>query len=189
MATPNLYLPIKKASLCHWYECYKQQDLHNIQQLYYSTTPVRGIYAVTTDRRHYLVAIRPVNGKKDTETIFEAAKNSYNDANFRCQAAKVNQTTTHSLSNMFSSTATTLIGNDDNENRNNSGYSFTHLEHIKILEKAKTTHSKNDILHGTGESLRIKTRHFKTTRPRSTTIEYHHSSTFSATRESQSSKE
>jgi hypothetical protein len=150
MATPNLYLPIKKASLCHWYECYKQQDLHKIQKLYYSTTPVRGIYAVTTDRRHYLVAIRPVNGKKDTENIFEAARNSYDDANFRCQAAKVNQTTTHSLSNMFSSTAATLIGNDDNENRNNSGYSFTHLEHIKILEQAKLTYSKNDILHGTG---------------------------------------
>src|SRR5258707_10043819 len=112
MTIPNLYLAIRKASPCHWYECYQQRDLHSIQKLYYSTAPIPGIYAITANKSHYLVALRPIKGKKDTENIFEPAKKSYEDATLRSKADKANQIISKSLSRTysFSSTRTTLNG-------------------------------------------------------------------------------
>ncbi|KAE9372307.1 hypothetical protein N431DRAFT_504755 [Stipitochalara longipes BDJ] len=154
MATPNLYLAIRNTSPCHWYECYKQRDLYSIQKLYYSKEPIPGIYAITANRSHYLVAIRPVKGKKDTENIFKSAKNSYDDAILRTKADKANQITTSSLSKIFSfsSTQTTLIGDIDNKKDYTLGSSFTRLEHIKILQHDKPKHSKNYVLFGTGNA-------------------------------------
>jgi hypothetical protein len=83
MPIPNLYLAARMACPCYWYESYKNRDLHHIQKLYYSTVPVPGIYAITAHRRHYLVAIRPIKGKKDTENIFEIGRKSYNDTTLR----------------------------------------------------------------------------------------------------------
>ena len=153
MTRPNLYLAIRKASPCHWYGCYKQRGLHNIQKLYYSTTPVPGIYAITANRRHYLVAIRAVKGKKDTENMFEPVKNSYDDAILRSKAAKANQIITNTLSRRFSfSSSRTTLCLDDNDNKEDYVYScsFTHPEHIKILEQDRPNHSKDYILNGTG---------------------------------------
>jgi len=128
MTIPNLYLAIRKASPCHWYECYKQKDLDNIQKLYYSKAPVPGIYAITANRCHYLVAIKPMKGKKDTENIFERAKNTYDDATLRSKADKANQIITSSLSRKlsFSSTRTTLNGDINDKKDYFFGYSSSY---------------------------------------------------------------
>jgi hypothetical protein len=74
---PNLLLLAKKA-IAPW-EWIKSKDIPNsIRKIYYSTVPMPGIYAITADKRHYLVAIRPQKGKKDTEGIFVPPKESWN---------------------------------------------------------------------------------------------------------------
>jgi hypothetical protein len=152
MTIPNLYLAIKKASPFHWYDCYEQRNLHKIQKLYYSTVPLPGIYSITTNKGHYLVAIRPITGEKDTENIFEPARKSYHDPNIRSKVDKANQTISNNiLRNIsYSSTRTTLNGDIDDKTDYFFGYYFTHPEHFKILEQDKSTHSKQYILFGTG---------------------------------------
>lgn len=148
MTIPNLYLTIRKISPLRWYACYKQRDLHTIEKLYYSTAPIPGIYAVTANGRQYLVAIKPIKGKKDTENIFEPAKKCYDNAILRSKAAKSNQVTSNinirKLS--FSSSRTTLNGG----NNDKKDYSFTQPQHVKILRQDKPIHSKEHILFGTG---------------------------------------
>jgi hypothetical protein len=68
MAPPNLLFLARKV-VTPWERCTLKDLPHNIRKLYYSTVPVPGIYAIATDKRHYLVAIRPVKGEKDTEKL------------------------------------------------------------------------------------------------------------------------
>jgi hypothetical protein len=151
MAIPNLYLTIRKVSPLHWYECYKQRDLHSVQKLYYSPVPIPGIYAIAANRRHYLIAIKPVKGKNDTENIFEPAKKSCHDLIIRSNADKANQIISNNLSRKlsFSSTRTTLNGDIDDEKDCFFGCHFAHPEYVKVLEQDKPTHSKKHILYGT----------------------------------------
>ena len=60
-----------------WIPKHQSNDIH-IQKLYHSTIPVPGIYANISSKRHYLVAIRPRKGGKDTENLFEPSKASWN---------------------------------------------------------------------------------------------------------------
>jgi hypothetical protein len=152
MAIPNLYLTIRKVSPLHWYECYKQRDLHSIQKLYFSTVPIPGIYAITANRRHYLIAIKPIKGKSNAENIFKPAKKSCHDPTIRSNADKANQIISNNLSRKlsFSSTRTTLNGDIDDKKDCFFGYRFTHPEYVKVLEQDKPTHSKKYVPFGTG---------------------------------------
>jgi len=98
MTIPNLYLAAKMACPWYWYESYKNRDLHNIQKLYYSTVPLPGIYAITAHRRHYLVAIRPIKGKQDTEHIFEPGRKTYDDKTLRSKIDRINAVLPHQKS-------------------------------------------------------------------------------------------
>jgi hypothetical protein len=146
MTIPNLYLAARKASPWYWYEYCKKRDLHDIQKLYYSTVPVPGIYTITTNR-HYLVAIRPQKGTKDTENIFEPAKKGYSHPNLWSKMNRTNGACSRKFS--FNSTGTTL---NDKEDFIDS-YFFPHSEHVKILEQEKPTHLAKYILFGTGGHL------------------------------------
>lgn len=98
MIIPNLYRAARMACPWYWYESYKNRDLHNIQKLYYSTLPVPGIYAITAHRRHYLVAIRPIKGKQDTEHIFEIGRKTYDDKTLRSKINRTNGALPHQKS-------------------------------------------------------------------------------------------
>jgi len=64
--TPNLVAPVLKA-VRPW-EWFKSNPNNN-QRLYVSKEPVPVIYAITANKRRYLVALKP--DAKDTEHIFQ----------------------------------------------------------------------------------------------------------------------
>lgn len=70
-------IPAISGSPCYPCKSYKQYDLSNIRKLYHSQNPVPGIYAITANNRHFLVAIKSEKGKKDTKRIFEPTKETY----------------------------------------------------------------------------------------------------------------
>jgi hypothetical protein len=79
---PNFLLLAKRA-VTPWKWCNPKDLPHNTRKLYYSTVPVPGIYAIGADKSHYLVAIRPMKGKKDTENLFVPAEESWNNDEFQ----------------------------------------------------------------------------------------------------------
>jgi hypothetical protein len=63
---PNLLLVAQKA--CNPLSCWKPSKTDD-KRLYYSNTPVQGIYSENSRGCRFLVAIKP-NGKRDVEGIF-----------------------------------------------------------------------------------------------------------------------
>lgn len=72
---PNLFLLAKKA-VSPWKWCsFQTKPTSNSHRLYFGKEPVAGIYALTSKRYHYLVAIKPKR-KPDVHGIFRTTRNN-----------------------------------------------------------------------------------------------------------------